>query len=291
MKEEVYERYIQAGKAASEILKKGAGLISAGVSILEVGTKVEEMVLDRGFGIAFPVNISLNETAAHDTPSPDDIRVFNNGDIVKLDLGVHLDGYIADTACSVDLGDKPELLKASSAALREAISAVKPGVTIGALGTIVAREIVSRGFKPIANLTGHGLDRFCLHMGPNVPNIPMTGGAVIEEEMVLAIEPFATTGTGYVRDTSRNEIYSQLVNRPVRLSTERKIMSEIGDRKSMPFARRHLKVKKPELALSHLVHEGVLRSYPVLSDVAGSFVSQFEHTLIVTSDGCEITTE
>jgi len=290
MKEEIYDRYIQAGKAASEILKTGAGLISPDVSLLEVGSKVEEMILDKGFGIAFPVNISLNEAAAHDTPSPDDIRVFQTGDMVKLDLGVHLDGYIADTACTVDLGDQPVLLNASIAARDKAINSVKPGVTIGSLGAIVSHEITSLGFKPVANLTGHGLDRFSLHIGPNVPNIPVSGGAVLEEDMVIAIEPFASTGTGYVHDCPRTEIYGQLVKRPVRLPTARKILGEINERNGMPFARRQLKVKKPELALNHLIHEGVLRSYPVLADVPGSYVSQAEHTLIITEDGCEITT-
>jgi methionyl aminopeptidase len=290
MKEEVYESYIQAGRAASDILKTGAGQITVGTALLDVGTMVEDMILDKGFGIAFPVNISLNEAAAHDTPSPEDTRVFQAGDMVKLDLGVHLDGYIADTACTVDLGNHPQLLKSSVIARDEAIKAVKPGIAIGELGSIVSHEIVNCGFKPVANLTGHGLERFCLHMGPNVPNIPMNGGAILEEGMVIAIEPFATTGTGYVHDCARTEIYSQLVNRPVRLPVGRKILNEINERNGMPFARRHLKVKKPELALNHLVHDGIIRSYPVLADAPGSYVSQAEHTMIITNDGCEITT-
>lgn len=290
MKEEIHERYVQAGRVAREILKAGADRIKPGVPLLEVGTFVETMTADEGLGIAFPVNISLNEAAAHDTPSPGDERTFSPGDMVKLDIGVHLDGYIADTACTVDLGDQPALREASIAARDAAIAAVKPGVSIGTLGAIVAQEIGSRGFRPIANLTGHGLDQYCLHMGPNVPNIAGTGGAILEEDMVIAIEPFATTGTGFVHDGRRVEIYSQMVRRPVRLPAARKILGEIDGRNGMPFARRHLKVQKPELALSRLVHEGILRSYPMLADVAGSFVSQAEHTLIVTSDGCEITT-
>ena len=251
---------------------------------------VENSILEAGFGIAFPVNISLNEAAAHDTPSPDDTRTFAKGDMVKLDLGVHLDGYIADTACTVDLGDQPLLCEASIVARDAAIAAVRPGVTIGALGTLVAHEIKSRGFLPVANLTGHGLDQYCLHKGPNVPNIPGSGGAVLEEGMVLAIEPFATTGTGFVHDGRREEIFSQLVRRPVRLPAARKILKEIEGRNGMPFARRHVHVKSADLALSRLIHDGIIRSYPVLSDVPGSYVSQAEHTMIVTGDGCIVTT-
>ena len=248
------------------------------------------MIIEMGFGIAFPANISLNEAAAHDTPSPDDTRIFTTGDMVKLDIGVHLDGYIADTACTVDLGDQPLLCEASIAARDAAIAFVRPGVAIGELGSIVAQEIKSRGFLPVANLTGHGLDQYCLHKGPNVPNIPGSGGAILEEDMVVAIEPFATTGTGFVHDGRREEIFGQLVNRPVRLPAARKILKEVEERKGLPFARRHLHVKSADLGLARLIHDGILRPYPVLSDVSGSYISQAEHTMIVTADGCIVTT-
>ncbi len=290
MKEEIFDRYMQAGTAAKKILAAGAGRIQAGTSLRDIADFVEGMIQDEGFGIAFPVNISLNESAAHDTPSPDDTRVFAEGDMVKLDIGVHLDGYIADTACTVDLGNQPLLCEASVAARDAAIQAVRPGVAIGTLGGIVAHEIKSRGFVPVANLTGHGLDQYCLHTGPNVPNIPGVGGAVLEEGMVLAIEPFASTGTGFVHDGRREEIFSQIVRRPVRLPAARKVLSEIEGRNGMPFARRHIHVKSADLALARLLKDGIIRSYPVLSDVPGSFVSQAEHTMIVTGDGCIVTT-
>ncbi|HOJ97259.1 MAG TPA: type II methionyl aminopeptidase [Methanospirillum sp.] len=290
MKEEISDRYMQAGAAAKKILTAGAGRIQVGTLLCDVADFVEGMILDEGFGIAFPVNISLNESAAHDTPSPDDTRVFAEGDMVKLDIGVHLDGYIADTACTVDLGNQPLLCEASVAARDAAIEAVRPGVAIGTLGGIVAHEIKSRGFVPVANLTGHGLDQYCLHTGPNVPNIPGVGGAVLEEGMVLAIEPFASTGTGFVHDGRREEIFSQIVRRPVRLPAARKVLQEIEGRNGMPFARRHIHVKSADLALARLMKDGIIRSYPVLSDVPGSFVSQAEHTMIVTGDGCIVTT-
>ncbi|NLV25992.1 MAG: type II methionyl aminopeptidase [Methanomicrobiales archaeon] len=290
MKEEIFDRYMQAGSAAKKILTAGADQIKPDVPLLEVGTFVEDMIIEMGFGIAFPANISLNEAAAHDTPSPDDTRIFTTGDMVKLDIGVHLDGYIADTACTVDLGDQPLLCEASIAARDAAIAFVRPGVAIGELGSIVAQEIKSRGFLPVANLTGHGLDQYCLHKGPNVPNIPGSGGAILEEDMVVAIEPFATTGTGFVHDGRREEIFGQLVNRPVRLPAARKILKEVEERKGLPFARRHLHVKSADLGLARLIHDGILRPYPVLSDVSGSYISQAEHTMIVTADGCIVTT-
>lgn len=281
---------MQAGKAAGEILRRVSGLIRPDTALAQVGESVENMISDAGLSVAFPVNISLNEAAAHDTPSPGDERVFVSGDLVKLDLGVHLDGYIADTAMTVDLGDHGLLVEASVAARDAAIRLVRPGITIGELGTAVAQEIGSRGFRPVANLTGHGLDQYQLHKGPNVPNVGGTGGAVLAEGMVIAIEPFATTGTGFVSDQKRIEIFNQRVWRPVRMPAARKILSEIEERRGLPFAKRHLKTPKPDLALTRLVREGVLHAYPVLADIPGSFVSQSEHTMIVTSDGCVVTT-
>lgn len=290
MNEEILERYLQAGKAAKEILLKGSSLIRPGTKLIEVGNAVEEMITAAGLSIAFPANISLNEAAAHDTPSPGDNRIFSEGDMVKLDIGVHLDGYIADTALTVDLGEQKLLVEASEAARDAAVRAIRPGITLGELGTIIAGEIGIRGFRPVANLTGHGLDQYRLHMGPNIPNISGTGGTSISEGMVIAIEPFATTGTGFVTDQKRIEIFSQLVKRPVRMPAARKIVAEIDERKGLPFAKRHLKTAKPDLALSRLVREGILHAYPVLADIPGSFVSQSEHTVIITGDGCIVTT-
>ncbi len=290
MNDEVMDRYLQAGQAAKSILKQGADKIAPGVGYLEIAEFVEGAILDKGLGIAFPVNISVNEVAAHDTPSIGDERIFNAGDMVKLDIGAHLDGYIADTACTVDLGDCRPLVEASVAGRDAAIKNVKPGVTIGELGTLVAHEIESRGFHPISNLTGHGLDQYKLHMGPNVPNIAMNGGAVLEEGMVIAIEPFASTGHGLVSDRSRIEIYSQMSWRPVRLPSARKILAEIDERRGMPFAKRHIKTQKPDLAMSRLIADQILYGYHVLADISGSKVSQAEHTMIVTADGCIVTT-
>ena len=291
MTEEAYDRYMQAGVVAARVLAASRDLVKVDAPLLEVANALEQMIYDAGMGTAFPVNISLNADAAHDTPSSDDIRVFAHGDVVKVDLGVHLDGYIADTALTVDLGGEHSLLVEASIAARDAaIAEVKPGVQIGVLGAYVAKEIVSRGFKPIHDLTGHGLDKYVLHMPPNIPNIPRKGGMMLEEGMVIAIEPFASTGTGSVSDRNRTEIFSEIASLPVRSPGARAILKEINQRKGMPFARRHLQ-NYSELGLTRLVRDGILHGYSVLSDEPGSFVSQSEHTMIITEDGCIVTTK
>ena len=288
--DDILELYTEAGRIAKTVLTRAGEMVREDVLIGEVVDATHQEILDRGAGIAFPLNISLNEAAAHDTAGPDDERTFAAGDLVKVDLGVHLDGYIADTALTVDLGENGLLVEASRAALEKAISLVKPGITAGQIGAAIQHEIECRGYRPVANLTGHGLDRYSLHTAPTIPNIGIKGGAELEEGMVFAIEPFATTGTGHVGESQRVEIFQQIAIKPIRLAAAKKLLESVRDRNGLPFSRRRLPKAKMDLALMTLRRAGVLHAYPVLQDVAGSLVSQAEHTLIVTEDGCIVTT-
>ena len=290
MKDEIFEKYLEAGNIAAKILHEGAQGIRVGASYLELVESIERNVIEQGAALAFPLNLSLNEDAAHDTASRDDPRLFSKGDVVKLDLGVQIDGYIADTATTVDLGTNSLLVQASATALEAAIKKVRPGATAGELGTVVQAEIEGRGYRPVSNLTGHGLDRYVQHTSPTIPNIAFKGGVRLEEGMVFAIEPFATTGSGHVGEKTRREIYSQISSKPVRIPAGRALLDTIKDRQGLPFARRWLGERKMDLALNALVRAQVLHGYPVLSDIPGSLVSQAEHTVIVTSDGCIVTT-
>ncbi len=290
MNDEVFEAYREAGRIAHRILNAGAGMVRPGASLLETVEAVEGMVLEADAGLAFPLNCSLNEAAAHDTASEGDERVFAVGDLVKLDLGVHLDGYIADTAVTIDLGDHGELVDAARAALDAAMALVRPGVAAGELGAAIQAAIEGRGYRPVANLTGHGLDRYVQHARPSIPNVGHPGGAVLAEGQVVAIEPFASTGSGLVGEAARAEIYGQIATRPVRLPAARQAFELVRERQGMPFSRRWLDLPKREIALATLVRQGIFRNYPVLHDVPGSFVAQAEHTLVVVEDGCVVTT-
>ncbi len=290
MNDEVFEKYRDAGSLASKILREGAQGIRIGASYLELVESIETRVSEEGAALAFPLNLSLNEDAAHDTASWGDERTFSRGDVAKLDLGVQIDGYIADTATTVDLGSNSLLLQASEQALESALRSVRPGATAGELGAAVQKEIEGRGYRPISNLTGHGLDRYVLHRSPTIPNIGISGGVVLEEGMVFAIEPFASTGSGRVGEKQRREIFSQVSHKPVRTPAGRTVLEKVKDRHGLPFARRWLGDKKLDIALPVLVRSQVLHVYPVLSDIPGALVSQHEHTVVVTPDGCLVTT-
>src|SRR5208283_4187673 len=273
MNDDVLDTYISAGKLASAILRESAQEIRVGRSYLELVESVEARVRENDADLAFPLNVSLNEDAAHDTASPGDERVFAKGDVI-----------------TVDLGNNGLLLEASREALEAAIRMVRPGVTTGEIGAVVEKEITSRGYRPIANLTGHGLDQYVQHRDPTIPNIAINGGYVLEEGTAFAIEPFATTGSGRVGEKTRIEIYSQIAEKPVRIPSARAAMERVRERRGLPFSRRWLNDKKMDLTLPGLVRSGILHGYPVLADIPGSLVSQHEHTLIVTAGGCIVTT-
>lgn len=284
------DNYLEAGRIAHAVLHSCAAEIKPGVLHADIFDMVLDKIEAAGSAPSFPPNISINECAAHDTPSPVDDRVFNEGDLIKLDIGTHIDGYIADTAVTVDLGDHAKLCEASHNALEAAIKLVKPELVVSEIGKAVEDTITSYGYRPIINLTGHALARYVLHHGLSIPNTGLFGSAVLRADNVIAIEPFATTGTGYVHEAARAEIYQVQGNAPVRSPTARKILKTAEVMNGLPFSRRWLHVPKAELAIPTLVRQGNLYEYHVLADEPGSFVAQFEHTVIVTEDEPIVTT-
>jgi methionyl aminopeptidase len=261
-----------------------------GVLQIEIAEFVEGSIREKGAQPAFPCNISLDRVAAHYTPGPKDEAPLQEN-MVKLDIGVHVDGYIADAAITIDLGDHPDLTMASSAALDAAIELVAPGANTASIGAAIENVITSYGYKPVANLTGHGLSRYDAHAEPAVPNKAIGKGVILKEGDVIAIEPFATNGMGRISEAPITEIYGFSSHRPVRAPEARELMKEIDESyKTLPFARRWLKRDRAEYALMQLLRAGVVHRYPVLWEIEGALVSQAEHTAIVTADGCEVIT-
>lgn len=290
MDAEVLEKYRKAGRILAEVLESARPRVKVGASLLEVADYVEDAILRRGALIAFPCNISLDRAAAHYTPAPKDERCFGEN-MVKLDVGVHLDGYIADAAITIDLGDNPELVEASRAALDAALKMIRPGVNTSQIGSVIEETILGFGYKPVSNLTGHGLSRYEAHDDPIIPNRAMEKGVILKEGDVIAIEPFATNGSGRISEAPINEIYGFSASRPVRLPQARELMRQIRENyKTLPFARRWLKGERAEYALMQLLRSGAVHTYPVLWEVEGALVSQAEHTVVILEDGCEVTT-
>lgn len=290
MDAEILEKYRSAGRILAEVLAEARPKIETGASLLDVANFVEDAIRCKGGHPAFPCNISLDRNAAHYTPSPKDLSTFGES-MVKLDVGVHVDGYIADAAITIDLSGHDKLTEASKAALEAALDIVRPGANTAQIGKVIEETIIGYGYRPVYNLTGHGLSRYQAHDEPAVPNKAMEKGTVLKEGDVIAIEPFATNGSGRISEGPINEIYGFSAPRPVRLPAARSLLKEITENyRTLPFARRWLKGERAEYALMLLLRSGAVHTYPVLWEVEGSLVSQAEHTVVILEEGCEVTT-
>jgi methionyl aminopeptidase len=287
------EKNRQAGEVLKKVKEESRQLITEGALLLDIAQFIEEKIIEYGAQIAFPVNISLNEIAAHYSPPATDETALEKGDYIKVDIGCHIDGYIADSAYTMKVGDSDDdLIKASQDALQAALTMIKAGVTTGEIGKVIEDTINTYGCVPIENLTGHGLSQYSIHAPPSIPNIDDGSTIVLEEGDTIAIEPFATTGVGRVVDDERVYIFNFLTQRPLRLNSAKKLMYHIQNTyPELPFAERWVaKDKKAEFMLRILIKNGVLFPYHILKEKTGAPVTQAEHSVIVTEEGCEVFT-
>ncbi len=306
------DMYQKAGKIVKEVRELAVKEVHEGMKVLSLINLIESEIVKRGGLPSFPCNISINEVTAHYTSPPGDTTIIKDGDMVKIDLGAHINGFIADSATTVIVGSgegpyqsgeriytrekELELIETANEALNLAISHVRDGAVLGEIGKAVEEYVKSQGFLPVANLTGHSLDQWNLHSGLSVPNVNDENKQIIEEGDVLAIEPFVTDGVGMVGDMKETFIYKFLRDRPLRLVESRKLLNIIKkDYKNLPFAQRWLeedsKIRKVNLAMRQLISSRAIYPYHVLREKSGARVAQAEHTVIVESDGCIITTE
>lgn len=287
MDKETLSRYKKAGEIVVQAKGFAKTLLKEGTLLVDITDKIENKIIELGGRPAFPVNLSVNEIAAHHVPAFGEKITLKVGDLVKVDIGVHVDGFIADTAFSYSIGKSEEnekLIVAANSAVEAALKLAKPGIAVRELGGAVAKEIISGGFQPIRNLTGHMVDEYNLHAGLNVPNYDNGNNTKLEKDMVLAIEPFATIGEGVVVEGKGAEVFK--LEKIGMVRTGRDILMHIAEQyKTLPFAKRWLvkkfKLLKTNLLLREAVAKGLLKEYKVLREKTGEKVSQAEHTVIV----------
>ncbi len=288
MQPEEIEKYIKAGKIAAQALEYGKGIIKKDALMIEVLDKIEQKIFDLGGKLAFPAQISCNHIAAHYCPEEEDKTVFSD-QVACLDVGVHVDGFIGDTALTVDLSGKYEnLVKASKEALENAIKAVKPGAKTAEIGRAIQGTIQKYGFSPVRNLSGHGLGQYQIHANPNIPNFDNGDNTKIEKGMVFAIEPFASTGAGVVQDSGIATVFELENIKPVRSMITRQVLKEIERYNGLPFTTRWLTRKfgiKARYALKEMGQLDMLHYHHPLADKDKGIISQAEHTILVDNDG------
>lgn len=284
MDKEELNSYLMAGKINSQALDLGVKLIKPGASMIQILDKIEEFIKSKNALPGFPAQISLNNIAAHYCPAENDI-IFAEGDVVKLDIGVSVNGFIADAARTIDLGDNKELIMASKTALKNALSLIRTGVEIGEIGATIHETISGYGLTPIKNLSGHGLGKFQIHASPSIPNIVTGIKTVLKEDQVIAIEPFATNGVGIVYEAGAPTVFSFIGEKPMRSQISRKIMPELKSYEGLPFTSRWLipkyGVAATQLALREMIQAGIVHPHPPLLEKGKGLVSQAEHSVIV----------
>jgi len=276
----------RAARIAAEARVLGISLVVPGAERREVAEAIEDFIRAEGAQPAFPSNLSRNDEAAHFTPSPDDVGVFRAGDLVKVDVGAHLDGAIADTADTVEVGGThrhDNLVRAAREGLAAGIAAVRPGVRVNDLSRAIAAAIHARGLKPIENLTGHSIERYLLHAGKSIPNVPGYSDATLAEGEVIAIEPFATNGAGAIG----NGPFGNIVRFRADPGPKDPEIARLFARfRTLPFTARWADRPGELEALRRA--KRALQTYPVFVERGHGLVAQAEHTILVGPDRAEV---
>jgi len=292
------EDYVKAGKIAGEVRENVRQKDWIGSTLAEICEYVESEIIKRGAKCAFPVNTSLNEVAAHYTAEPNDPKTVSDSDLVKIDLGAQINGYIADTAVTVNYDPQYDsLVQAAENALQAAMSMIKVGVKSKDVGRKIQNTIMDMGLKPIANLSGHSLDQYTIHAGKTVPNMWTIGSFSFSENEAFACEPFVTTknALGFVRNGKIKNIFALASRKMTKDDEADKLLEYIWNNFNMlPFALRWIvkewEEKEARRLLDFLVKKKVVKAYAILVEANGKTVAQAEHTFIPTETGVTVTT-
>ncbi len=292
------EDYIKAGKIASEVREMVRVKDWVGKTVYQICEEVEGEIIKRDAKCAFPVNTSINEVAAHYTAEPEDPITITDSDLVKIDLGVQINGYIADTAVTVCYDPQYDgLVQTAEEALEKAMSMAKVGVKASDIGRAIETTIKQKGFKPIANLSGHSLDQYTIHAGKTIPNIWSIGGFTLSGESAYACEPFVTTaeGGGFVRNGKIKNIFALNSRKKTKNEEADKLLDFIWENFNMlPFALRWLtkqwEEKEARELLNYLIKKKAVQAYPILLEIHEQRVAQAEHTFIPNETGALVTT-
>jgi methionyl aminopeptidase len=288
LNEEEFKNYKKAGQITANAVNFARKLVKPEVPLLEIAEKTEEKICQLGGKPAFPVDVSCNEIAAHYSPSWNDKSIAKG--LVKVDIGVAVDGYIVDTAFSLDLSPEEkykEMINAAENALAEAIKIAKHDIAVNEIGKRIQQIITQAGFSPIKNLSGHELAQYRLHAGLTIPNYDNNNPTKLKET-AYAIEPFATSGLGLVQEGSPSGVYEFKMKKPVRDKATRAVLDFIEQRyKTLPFATRWLVKKfgtRSLLSLNLLEQAGCVYQFPQLNEKSHAAVSQAEDSILIIKD-------
>jgi methionyl aminopeptidase len=302
MSKNYIEDYIKAGKGVIAAKKLAKKIIKPGQLFLEIANKCEAEIINNGCELSFPINMSLNEVAAHYSPPIGDLTIIPEKGLLKIDIGAHFNGYIADSAFTINIDEDPKLqnyVEAAKEALQAAIDRFNPGVKLYELGEVIAEKIINRGLRPITNLGGHELKQYNLHAGPFIPNYKeKMHNQIIKVGDAYACEPFATSGIGKV-DNGRNWFILRFLKKVKKNMSYEHLayMDKIEQNfKHLPFSPRCIEnnqiipSKKIQRTLELFIGKRILDKYHILIEKTNEPVAQEEHTIVIDMDGKKIVT-
>jgi methionyl aminopeptidase len=295
---EELEKFRLSGKILRETREEMRGFVKENMPIIEVCEKAEGLIRKKGGQPAFPVNVSINEVAAHYTSPPGDKSIIPTNSVVKVDIGVQVDGYVTDTAFTACFNPEYRtMVDTAQTALKAAIDAMSAQVSPGKIGGIIETTIKNRGFRPIQNLTGHSVGRYLIHAGTSIPNVSQISISKFKAGEVFAIEPFVTVreAAGAVEDYPQKTIFRLQKPKSGKTPNAKKLLKHIEENfHTLPFAERWLIGVLPKQehaeAIKELFATKAIMGYPVFVEVTRKIVAQAEHTVLVKEDGCEVLT-
>jgi methionyl aminopeptidase len=296
--EEAIEKFRKSGRILRETREYMKDFVREDMSIIEICEKAESLILEKGGKPAFPCNVSINEITAHYTSPPNDDRRIPEKAVVKVDIGVHVDGYVTDTAFTACLDSEYlSMKKAAEQALAVAVDNVHSDIATSKIGRIIEKTIKNRGFKPISNLTGHSVGRYLIHAGTSIPNVAQFSMGKLHAGRVYAIEPFVTLpdAIGRVENSPEKTIFRLVKTKSTKNPYAEQLLKYIEQNfRTLPFTERWLRnilppEKRPE-AFRELLRKRAIKGYPVFVEVSRKPVTQAEHTVLVTEKGCEVLT-
>ncbi len=294
--EEDLQKYQRAGKIAREVREEIQRTVREGMPIIDICEKVEGMTREKGGKPAFPCNVSVNEIAAHYTSPPNDKQTIPERSIVKVDIGVHVDGYISDTATTICFDPEyDDMVKTAKEALEQAVEILRPGLSITRFGSEIQKTIKTRGFKPVSNLTGHLIRRYIIHAGKSLPNVFNLSASRIKEGEIYGVEPFVTVAnaSGRVENLKESYIFRYSKNKSLKNPYAKQILSYIKKNfLTLPFTERWLKdfasSSSYKSAFSELLSSKAVIGYPVFVEASRKLVAQAEYTILIVKDGCVV---
>jgi methionyl aminopeptidase len=296
---DLLECYLKAGKIASEQREKTRKKDHVGCTLLMICESIEREIKESGGTPAFPVNVSLNDIAAHYTAEPNDETTVNENDILKVDIGVHVEGYIADTAVTVSYDPRQEaLIKSAENALNEAVRIARVNTKASEIGNLIENTISKMGFKPIQNLSGHSLAQYTIHAGKSIPNIRTIGPSFgLSSNQAYAIEPFVTVndGQGVVYEGNTRNIFAIISRKPAKDQNVDKFLTYLWNKfRTLPFALRWILDSYEEIEarrmLDILVKKRNVHAYPTLIEGNNKLVAQAEHTIMLIDGSTRVIT-